>query len=293
MQCFVIMPFATEFNDVYDAIRLAIQSVDVGERVTCRRLDEVKAAGRITDDLVHEISQSAICIADITGLNANVMWEVGFAMALSKPTLLITQNLAELPFDLKDMRTISYDRITLSSTLRTPLSEALRDTLASVRARTDVRRLPTERRLGLTIAITGSNEADQVRTQRRLKSLLQPYLSRETNWLVGSWGAVDELATQYLAENGQSVVVVSSRSYHVSQRSLDLVEKHNLTFLPAEQEQIPKGLKEGLEAPSNREAIFLQKADLIILLWNGKSPGIRKFIEWYTEQGKDYILAFV
>ena len=289
MQCFVIMPFAKDFNDVYDAIRLSIHSVDVGERVICRRLDEVKAAGRITDDLVREISQSAICIADITGLNANVMWEVGFAMALGKPTLLMTQNLAELPFDLKDMRTISYDRISLSTTLRIPLSKALRDTFASVKARTEMRRLPAERKSGHTIAITGSNEADQARTQRRLKSLLQPYLSSETNWLVGSWGAVDELATQYLAENGQSVVVVSSRGYHVSQRSLDLVEKYNLTFLPAEQEQIPRGLK----APSNREAIFLQKADLIILLWNGESPGIRKFVEWYTQQGRDFILAFV
>lgn len=289
MQCFVIMPFAKTFDDVYDAIRLSIHSVDVGEKVVCRRLDEIKGAGRITDDLIREISGASLCIADITDLNANVMWEVGFAMALGKPILLITQSISQLPFDLKDMRTIGYDRTSLSTTLRLPLAEAFRDTLASIRARTEVRRLPSKRHRGLTIAITGSGDADEARTRRRLNTLLPPYLSNDTNWLVGSWGIVDELATQYLAEKKQSVVVVSSRAYHVSQRSLELVEKYNFTFLPAEQEQVPKVLN----APSNREAIFLTQADLVILLWNGESPGIRRFIDWYAQQGQDFILGFV
>jgi len=39
----------------------------------CLRLDEAKAAGRITDDLVRELNESAICIAGLTGCNPNVM----------------------------------------------------------------------------------------------------------------------------------------------------------------------------------------------------------------------------
>lgn len=75
----------------------------------------------------------------------------------------------------------------------------------------------------------------------------------------------------------------------MSQRSLELVEKFKLTFLAAEQEQVPKGLK----APSSREALFLTRADLVILLWDGESPGVKRFLNFYTGQGKDFILGFV
>lgn len=289
MKCFVIMPFAKSFDDVYDAIRQSVDNAIVDEKVVCRRLDEIKSAGRITDDLIHEINEAIICIADVTGSNANVMWEVGYAMALGKPILFISQNVADLPFDLKDMRTIPYERNSLKATLRTPLVEAFLDTIARQKARTDARRLPVQPRPGLTIAVTGSQDAEETKTRRRLEALLSPYLSSDTNWMVGSWGMVDELAAEYLGEHSQSVIVVSSRSYHVSQRSLQLVEKFKLLFLEAEQEQIPKGLK----APSNREALFLTKADLIVLLWDGNSPGIKRFLSFYTEQGKDFILGWV
>jgi len=61
MKCFVIMPFANEVGDVYATIRRAVDTVRGGGAQTFR-LDEVKAAGRITDDLVRELNESAICI---------------------------------------------------------------------------------------------------------------------------------------------------------------------------------------------------------------------------------------
>lgn len=55
--------------------------------------------------------------------------EVGYAMALNKPLLLITQNHSAIPFDIKDKRAIQYDRQSLSLTLYEPLSEAFLATL--------------------------------------------------------------------------------------------------------------------------------------------------------------------
>jgi len=46
-------------------------------------------------------------IADLTGSNANVAYELGIATALSKERCVITQN-KDLPWDMKDMRTIFY-----------------------------------------------------------------------------------------------------------------------------------------------------------------------------------------
>ena len=45
-------------------------------------------------------------MADITETKPNVMWESGFAMALGKPVIVITQSLADLPFDIRDMQAI-------------------------------------------------------------------------------------------------------------------------------------------------------------------------------------------
>lgn len=82
LRAFVMMPFATEFDDVFDVIKQCIGSVD--EHLQTIRLDELRAAGQIGDDLVKEIERSTLCIADVTGSNANVMWEVGFCRSTTK-----------------------------------------------------------------------------------------------------------------------------------------------------------------------------------------------------------------
>ena len=60
------------------------------------------------------------------------MWELGFAMALAKPTIVLTESGSELPFDIKDMQRIEYRRHHLSSTLGAPLQRMVIDTLACV-----------------------------------------------------------------------------------------------------------------------------------------------------------------
>lgn len=47
-------------------------------------------------------------IADLTGKNANVFYEVGVAHALGKEVILITQTMEDVPFDLKALRCIVY-----------------------------------------------------------------------------------------------------------------------------------------------------------------------------------------
>jgi hypothetical protein len=60
------------------------------------------------------------------------MWEVGYAMALRKPTIIITQEQGELPFDIQDMETLRYDRNHLSQTLGDPLKLMTIDTVSSI-----------------------------------------------------------------------------------------------------------------------------------------------------------------
>jgi nucleoside 2-deoxyribosyltransferase len=134
VNCFVIMPFAPEFDDVYATIRASVEAASREGSLRCFRLDESRPAGRITDRLVQELQSASLCIADLTGGKPNVMWEVGYAMALGKPTIIINQNMGEMPFDIRDMQTLQYDRTHLSETLGKPLKRAVIDTVSSILA---------------------------------------------------------------------------------------------------------------------------------------------------------------
>src|SRR5688500_18373493 len=106
MNCFVIMPFSREFDDVYAVIKTSVEGALSTSGGRCFRLDEARPAGRITDRLLTELQAASLCVADLTGNSPNVMWEVGYAMAMNKPMIIITQGLRELPFDLKDMQSL-------------------------------------------------------------------------------------------------------------------------------------------------------------------------------------------
>ena len=56
------------------------------------------------------------------------MWETGYAMALGKPLVIVMQDLSILPFDLKDMQALPYDRSQLNSSLGRQLKDVVKDT---------------------------------------------------------------------------------------------------------------------------------------------------------------------
>lgn len=126
------MPFSPEFDDVYAAIKQAVENATTSMSGRCFRLDDARPAGRITDRLLSELHAASFCVADLSGCRPNVMWEVGFAMALGKPTIILTQKLTELPFDIKDMQGIEYSRNHLNNSLSVPLRRVVIDTLAGM-----------------------------------------------------------------------------------------------------------------------------------------------------------------
>ena len=63
----------------------------------------------ITTDIWEKVSRSRLLIADLTGQNANVFYELGLAHAISKDVILLTQSMEFVPFDLKTIRCIVYE----------------------------------------------------------------------------------------------------------------------------------------------------------------------------------------
>ncbi len=290
MKCFVIMPFATAFDPVFDVVKKVATSAVPGAVFECYWLKDVKSAGRITDDILIGLHEAAFCIANVSGHTPNVMWETGYAMALGKPTILIGQDIDELPFDLKSHRVLKYS-IGSEARLAERLAEAVRQTLsryalkgsgatelASVKA--------AEQR---TISVTGTMTADEVVTRRRVERVLTPYLSETTKWLVGAVGTIDIAAARFLVEQSQRVTTVGYHRFDCAPELRELVRGGKLGFLDASLEQIPRGMK----GPSERDALFCVKSDLAILLWDGYSPGTRTILQYFQSQGVATLLAFL
>ena len=103
--CFILMPFAEEMRPIYDDhIRPIVES----EGISCIRADEIVGVNLITFDIWEKINRARFIIADLTGQNPNVFYELGLAHALGKEVVLLTQSIDDVPFDLKAMRCIIY-----------------------------------------------------------------------------------------------------------------------------------------------------------------------------------------
>ena len=95
---FVLMPFDSGFNDIY---RFGIKGAADDAEAYAERVDEQTFVEGILDRILNQINKADVIVADMTGKNANVFYEVGYAHALDKIVLLTTQNTDDIPFDLK------------------------------------------------------------------------------------------------------------------------------------------------------------------------------------------------
>jgi hypothetical protein len=290
MKCFVIMPFAGAFDPVFEAVKEVATTAVPGTLVECYWLKDVHAAGRITDDILGGLSEAAFCIADVSGHNPNVMWETGYAMALGKPTILICQDIAALPFDLKSHHALEYSLERVRE-LGPVLAEAVRQTLSryalkgSGAAELEAPKAAVNR----TISVTGTMTADEAVACRRLQQALAPYLSSLTSWLIGSVGTVDVAAARFLIEHGQRVTAVGYHRFDCSPELRALIDQGRLGFLDASVERIPRSLAERNE----RDALFCSRSDLVILLWDGRSAGTKDMVAYFQDQGVATLLEFL
>lgn len=104
-KAFVLMPFAEELSDVYRYL-IADGLTNAGYDV--KRADDILSQNNILSDIIAGIVSSDLIVADLTGANPNVYYELGIAHALNKKVILLTQDIDELPFDLRSYRVVSY-----------------------------------------------------------------------------------------------------------------------------------------------------------------------------------------
>ena len=105
-KAFVVMQFSTPYNELYQEV---IKHVCKKFKLDVIRADETYGPGIILTDITQKINESRLIIAEISNQNPNVFYEVGYAHALNKPTILIAENNTKLPFDVSPFRTLFYE----------------------------------------------------------------------------------------------------------------------------------------------------------------------------------------
>ncbi len=131
--CFVVMPFSVpELGIVYeDFVKPTIEE-RCGLRV--ERGDDELGSNVVMDDITKSIRRARLIVADLTGRNANVFYEVGIAHALNKPVLLMTQSIDDVPFDLRHRRALVYEYSPRGcKRLETSLYENVQSIIRSIR----------------------------------------------------------------------------------------------------------------------------------------------------------------
>ena len=104
-RCFVVMPFGQPLSDeVHATIRRACEA----RGVRPVRGDDIFTPTDILEDIWQGINGSDFIVADITGRNPNVLYELGIAHTLGKPVLILTQSADDVPIDLGTRRMLIY-----------------------------------------------------------------------------------------------------------------------------------------------------------------------------------------
>ena len=103
-KAFVVMPFEPDFDGIYGVISTVLQAA--GFHVT--RADSRPDQSNILMKVIQGVRDADLVVADLTTLNPNVFYELGIAHGRDKRAALLTQNLNEVPFDLRSYNVYEY-----------------------------------------------------------------------------------------------------------------------------------------------------------------------------------------
>lgn len=117
--CFVLSPIGPTRSSVRERSDKILKHII---RPACReagfdakRADEIREPGLISTGVIQGILQAEMVVADLTGHNPNVFYELGIRHFTGKPVVQLIEEAHDIPFDLFDSRTIKFNYQDLDS----------------------------------------------------------------------------------------------------------------------------------------------------------------------------------
>jgi hypothetical protein len=175
---FVLMPFDPQLRPVYeDHIAQCAREL----HLSIARGDDFFTAHSVMNDIWSAISDARAVIADCTGRNPNVFYEIGLAHAVGKPVVLITQNIDDVPFDIRHLRYIQYDYTPRGMRI---FEKRLADTL---RAELSLEKERATIKMPILFMVADESESSRMRLDQEFKAieaaLGHQKMSSEFSWM--------------------------------------------------------------------------------------------------------------
>ena len=117
--CFVIAPIGSEASEIRkrsdQVFKHVIEPIAAQHGYKAIMAHQMSQPGSITTQIVEQILNAALVVADLTGHNANVLYELAIRHVVRKPVVQLIQKEEGLPFDVAAQRTIQIDHRDLDS----------------------------------------------------------------------------------------------------------------------------------------------------------------------------------
>lgn len=112
-ECFFIAPIGDDDSEVRrrsdGVMRFIVQKAADELGLETVRADQIASPGQINLQVISHVLGARAAVADLTGLNPNVFYEMAVRHTAKLPLVIIAEKGTELPFDIAQMRTIFFD----------------------------------------------------------------------------------------------------------------------------------------------------------------------------------------
>ncbi len=185
--CFVISPIGEEGTEVRRRADQVLKHVIEPSLAECGfeavRADKMPEPGMITSQVIQHIVDAPLVIADLTGSNPNVFYELAIRHAIRKPLVQLIQKGEKIPFDVAGMRTIPIDHKDLDSVddarnqiikqVRSFDNKSQEDIDSPITVSIELQRLrqsdnPEQRSLAEFVSVVGELRSDIAEIEKRL-----------------------------------------------------------------------------------------------------------------------------
>ena len=117
-KCFVIIQIGKEGSDVRlksNRVMKYIVERALEDKYDVQRADDIKRPGTVTVQIIEQLLEAPLVVADLSDFNANVYYELAIRHAVKKPVIHLITKGQEAPFDVNQMRYVSYDITAIES----------------------------------------------------------------------------------------------------------------------------------------------------------------------------------
>ena len=122
-KCFVVSPIGDTGSDIRKNADQLYQHIIKPVCEKCgfeaKRVDDFNTLDSITQDILDALNEYDLVIADLTGHNPNVFFEIGYRTKSQKPIIHLKRKGETLPFDVSAIRTFEYDLTDLDMVIAT------------------------------------------------------------------------------------------------------------------------------------------------------------------------------